>query len=90
MCIEPCISRKKRGSTPTTDESVPDERVSAPVKACCTGRVQRILEELTDRSVISEVTLPRKNETEKSQGVSETNGPVLDVFRVQTAVSSAR
>ena len=77
-------------STPNNDGNTPEERTPAPAKACCTGRVQRILEELTERSVISEITLPRKNETEESQGVSETNGPVLDVFWVQASIPSAR
>ena len=60
-----------------------------PVKACCNGRVQRILQQRTERSVTPEITLPCENEAEESQGVSEANGPVLDSFRVQAAVSSA-
>jgi len=42
------------------DENTPDERAPALVKACCTGRVHRILEELTEQSATSEITLPRK------------------------------
>ena len=49
--------REQRDSTPMADGNAPDEWAPAPVKTCCTGRVQRILEEVTaERSVTPEIT----------------------------------
>jgi hypothetical protein len=51
------VPREKIVVSHKNDATVPDERTPGPVKASCTGRVQRILQELMERSVTSEITL---------------------------------